>query len=99
MMNSSDRTTMKLLDELEGEMDNHDGKQYAQMEEAKNVQVISETPKEAPAVDPKMGLDSKEKKTYLNPDREKILKESEAQEAKVEMPVRGQFGRSKKGYT
>jgi len=100
-MNSNDRITMKLLDELEGEMDNHDGRQYA---EAKNpkVKTVEMVPAQNPdgegnQLDKPKTDKTNTNRTYMDPAREKMLRESEEQSAR-KMPVRGQFGRSKRGY-
>lgn len=90
-MNSSDRMTLKLLDEMESEMDNYDGKQYAQMAQDKA--------NPAPSPDPAPESESTkqpDKPFYTNPGKQKLLDEVEMQSSAEKPQFKYQFGKSKK---
>lgn len=88
-MNSSDRMTLKLLDEMESELDNHDGKQYAQMAQDKA--------KPAPSPEPaNPDVKVEDKKFYTNPDKQKILEQVEMQSSADKPQFRYQFAKSRK---
>jgi len=90
-MNANDRITLKLLDEMEAEMDNYDGKHYAQM--------AQEKAKPAPSPEPVSNPETPkppEKPFYTNPGKQKILDEVEMQSNASDHGLKYQFGKSKK---
>lgn len=104
-MNSMDNMKMKLLDDLEGEMDNHDSKNYQNKRNmasaSKNLPTANESPNlDASGKDPEKKVKEMEKKSeknfYLNPGREKLLKEVELQSKKNDpIMMRGQWSRGR----